>query len=127
MLRQNYKTFCKKVLPPAPLADAVTSEVVVTLSDPLTGETQERKEFITKVVPQKPSDAVRNEPADLYSIENLQCAGISPKIAPVGGYVKNTLDNYDKVCEGIADIDAMSQPAEPQPTETQSTEPQKTE
>ena len=129
MLRKSFHQCHKKVLEVAPLVDAVTSEVVVSVSDPSTGDTQERKEFITKVVPQKPTDAIRTEDAELYSIENMLSAGISPVTAPLGGFIHKGLDNYEKVnaISGIVDsrledIDNMP-PVDPAP----SSEPQKTE
>lgn len=106
MLRKSFHPQFKKVLEVAPLVDAVTSEVVVSVSDPSTGETQERKEFITKVVPQNPTDAIRNEDAELYSIENMLNAGISPVIAPVAGFIHKGLDNYEKVNTISANVDA---------------------
>lgn len=117
MLRKYFKPLPKKVLDIPPLVDSVTSEVVVSITDPMTGEVSERKEFITKTVPQSAADAVRQEDADLYSIENLLKSGVSPVTAPIGGFIHNSLDNFDKV-EGysaevasrIADID--NQPKE---------------
>lgn len=112
MLRKNFKPFPKKVLAVPPLVDTVTSEVVVSLTDPVTGEVSERKEFVTKCIAQSPTDAVRHEDAELYSIENLLNSGISPVTAPLGGFIHNSLDNFDKVenysaevCSRIADID----------------------
>lgn len=97
MLRKYFKPQHKKVLDVPPLVDSVTKEVIVSLTDPVTGEVSERKEFITKCVPQSPMDSVRNEDAELYSIENLLNSGVSPVIAPIGGFVRNPLDNFDKV------------------------------
>lgn len=117
MLRKNFKPQFKKVLDVPPLVDSVTSEVIVSITDPMSGEVSERKEFITKCVPQSPTDALRHEDADLYSIENLLNSGVSPVTAPIGGYIHNSLDNFDKVenysaevCSRIADID--NQPKE---------------
>ena len=97
MLRKNFKPQIKKVLDVPPLVDAVTSEVIVSLTDPVSGEVSERKEFITKCLPQSPADAVRQEDAELYSIENLLNSGVSPVTAPIGGFIRNSLDNFDKV------------------------------
>ncbi len=112
MLRKTFKPQPKKVLDVPPLVDSVTSEVIVSLTDPNTGEVSERKEFVTKSVPQSPVDAVRNEDAELYSIENLLNSGVSPVTAPIGGFIRNSLDNFDKVenythevSSRIADID----------------------
>ena len=121
MLRKNFRPLPKKVLEVPPLVDSVTSEVIVSLTDSATGEVSERKEFVTKCVPQSPIDAVRHEDADLYSIENLLNSGVSPVVAPIGGFIRNSLDNFDKVenytagvCSRIADID--NQPiVEPSP------------
>lgn len=104
MLRKNFKPFPKKVLDVPPLVDAVTSEVIVSLTDPVTGEVTERKEFVTKCVPQSPTDAVRHEDAELYSIENLLNAGISPVTAPIGGFIHNSLDNFDEVENYTAEV-----------------------
>ena len=111
MLRKTFRPQFKKVLDVPPLVDAVTSEVIVSLTDPMTGEVSERKEFATKCVPQSSADAVRLEDADLYSIENLLNSGVSPVTAPIGGFIRNSLDNFDKVenftaevCSRIADI-----------------------
>ena len=129
MLRKNFKPLPKKVLDVPPLVDAVTSEVIVSLTDPATGEVSERKEFVTKCVPQSPLDAVRHEDAELYSIENLLDSGFSPVIAPIGGFIRNSLANFDKVenytaevSSRIADIDNQPK-VEPSPI----VEPQKTE
>lgn len=129
MLRRSFKPLPKKVLDVPPLVDAVTSEVLVSLTDPNTGEVSERKEFVTKCVPQSLTDAIRHEDAELYSIENLLSSGVSPVTAPIGGFVRNPLDNFDKVenCTAelssrIDDIDNQSV-QEPSPT----VEPQKTE
>lgn len=129
MLRKYFKPRYKKVLPVAPLVDAVTSEVVVSFTDPLSGDSQERKEYITKVVPQKPTDAIRNEDADLYSIENMLNSGISPVTAPIGGYIHKGLENYEKVNAISGNVDARMEdidnmpPIEPTPE----LEPQPTE
>lgn len=106
MLRKSYIPRHKKFLAVAPLVDAVTSEVVVSVSDPSTGETTDRKEFITKVVPQKPTDAIRHEDADLYSIENMLTSGISPVTAPIGGFIHKGLDIYEKVNTISGNVDA---------------------
>ena len=112
MLRKNFRPLPKKVLSVPPLVDSVTSEVTVTLTDPVTGEVSERKEFVTKCVPQLPTDALRHEDAELYSIENLLNSGVSPVTAPIGGFISNKLDNFDKVegysaeiCSRIDEID----------------------
>lgn len=97
MLRKNFKPQSKKVLDVPPLVDSVTSEVIVSLTDPISGEVSERKEFVTKCVPQSAIDAVRHEDADLYSIENLLNSGVSPVTAPIGGFIHNSLDNFDNV------------------------------
>lgn len=129
MLRKNFRPLPKKVLAVPPLVDTTTSEVVVTLTDPITGEVSERKEFVTKCVSQSPTAAVRREDAELYSIENLLNSGVSPVTAPIGGFVRNPLDNFDKVenytaelSSRIADIDNQLV-QEPSPI----VEPQKTE
>ena len=57
MLRKNFKPQSKKVLDVPPLVDSVTSEVIVSVTDPVTGEVSERKEFVTKCVAQSPVDA----------------------------------------------------------------------
>ena len=106
MLRKYFKPQSKKVLDVPPLVDAVTSEVIVSLTDPYSGEVSERKEFVTKCVPQSPSDSVRHEDAELYSIENLLHSGVSPVIAPIGGYIHNSLDNFDKVENYAADVNS---------------------
>lgn len=106
MLRKYFKPLPKKVLGVPPLVDSVTSEVIVSLTDPVTGEVSERKEFITKQVPQSPVDAVRHEDAELYSIENLLNSGVSPVTAPVGGFVRNPLDNFDKVENYTAEVNS---------------------
>lgn len=112
MLRKNFKPLPKKVLEVPPLVDSVTSEVLVSVTDPNTGEVSERKEFVTKCVPQSPADAVRKEDAELYSIENLLNSGVSPVTAPIGGFIRNSLDNFGKVenytaevCSRFDDID----------------------
>ena len=130
MLRKYFKPRHKKVLPVAPLVDAVTSEVVVSVTDSSTGDTHERTEFVTKVVPQKPTDAIRNEEAELYSIENMLRAGISPVTAPSGGYIHKGLDDYEKVNAISSNVDARMDdidnmlPVEPTPIPT---EPSKSE
>lgn len=114
MLRKNFKPLLKKVLDVPPLVDSVTSEVIVSVTDPMSGEVSERKEFVTKVVPQSATDAVRVEDAALYSIENLLSSGVSPVIAPIGGFIRNSLDDFNKVenyseqvCSRIADVDSQ--------------------
>lgn len=104
MLRKNFKPLPKKVLDVPPLVDSVTSEVIVSLTNPATGEVSERKEFVTKIVPQSPVDAVRQEDAELYSIENLLNSGVSPVTAPIGGFIRNSLDNFDKVEATAAEV-----------------------
>lgn len=104
MLRKYFKPQFKKVLDVPPLVDAVTSEVIVSLTDPVTGEVSERKEIVTKCVPQSPVDSVRNEDADLYSIENLLNSGVSPVTAPICGFIRNPLDNYDTVENYTAEV-----------------------
>lgn len=133
MLRKSFKPQSKKVLDVPPLVDSVTSEVIVSVTDPITGEVSERKEFITKQVSQSPTDAVRHEDAELYSIENLLNSGVSPVTAPIGGYVRNSLDNFDKVENYTAEVNSrimsideqqiVNNPPIPEP---QKTEPQKT-
>ena len=129
MLRKYFKPQSKKVLDVPPLVDAVTSEVIVSLTDPNTGEVSERKEFVTKCVPQSPTDAVRHEDAELYSIENLLHSGVSPVTAPLGGFIHNSLDDFSKVesysaevCSRMADIDNQ-----PKQEPTPIVEPQKNE
>lgn len=104
MLRKNFKPLPKKVLDVPPLVDAVTNEVIVSLTDPNTGEVSERKEFVTKTIPQSPTDAVRHEDAELYSIENLLNSGVSPVTAPIGGFVRNPLDNFNEVENYTAEV-----------------------
>lgn len=106
MLRKNFKPLPKKVLDVPPLVDSVTSEVIVSVTDPMSGEVSERKEFVTKCVPQSPVDAVRNEDAELYSIENLLKSGVSPVTAPIGGFIRNSLDNFDKVEDSTREINS---------------------
>lgn len=129
MLRKSFHPSSKKVLEVAPLVDAVTSEVVVSVTDPSSGDTHDRKEFITKVVPQKPTDALRNEDAELYSIENMLNAGISPVTAPIGGYIHKGLDIYDKVNAISGNVDARIEEIDNIPTvePTSAPEPKPTE
>lgn len=129
MLRKNFKPQIKKVLDVPPLVDAVTSEVIVSLTDPVTGEVSERKEFVTKQVPQSPVDAVRHEDAELYSIENLLNSGVSPVTAPIGGFVRNPLDNFDKVANYTAEVSSRITAIDNEPKREPSpiVEPQKTE
>ena len=120
MLRKNFKPFPKKVLDVPPLVDAVTSEVIVSVTDPVTGEVSERKEFVTKTLPQSPTDALRHEDADLYSIENLLNSGVSPVTAPIGGFIRNSLDNFDKFenysAEVSSRIDAIDSESHQEPS-----------
>lgn len=120
MLRKSFRPFLKKVLDVPPLVDSVTSEVLVSVTDPNTGEVSERKEFVTKTVPQSPADAIRHEDADLYSIENLLASGVSPVTAPIGGFIRNSLDNFDKVenyaAEVSARIDAIDSESKQEPS-----------
>lgn len=129
MLRKNFKPLPKKVLDVPPLVDAVTNEVIVSLTDLKTGEVSERKEFITKCVPQSPADAVRHEDAELYSIENLLNSGVSPVTAPIGGFVRNPLDNFDKVENYTAEVSSRMTAIDNEPKQEPSpiVEPQKTE
>lgn len=129
MLRKNFKPLPKKVLEVPPLVDSVTSEVIVSLTDPITGDVSERKEFITKCVPQSSADAVRHEDAELYSIENLLNSGVSPVTAPIGGFIRNSLDNFDKVENYTAEISSRITAIDEQPKQepTPNVEPQKTE
>lgn len=129
MLRKNFRPFPKKVLDVPPLVDSVTSEVIVSVTDPTTCEVSERKEFITKCVPQSPSDAVRYEDAELYSIENLLNSGLSPVTAPIGGFIRNSLDNFDTVENCSAEISSRIMSIDEQQIENNPPipEPQKTE
>lgn len=129
MLRKNFKPLPKKVLDVPPLVDSVTSEVVVSLTDPATGEVSERKEFVTKCVPQSPEDAIRHEDAELYSIENLLNSGVSPVTAPIGGFIRNSLDNFDKVENYTAEVSSRIDDIDSEPKQESSpiVEPQKTE
>lgn len=129
MLRKYFKPQFKKVLDVPPLVDSVTSEVIVSLTDPNTGEVSERKEFVTKQVPQSPTDAVRNEDAELYSIENLLNSGVSPVIAPIGGFIHNSLDNFDKVENYSAEVSSRIDAIDNEPKQEPSpiVEPIKTE
>ena len=126
MLRKNFKSLPKKVLDVPPLVDSETSEVLVAVTDPRTGEVSERKEFVTKCVPQSPADAVRLEDAELYSIENLLSSGVSPVTAPIGGFIRNSLDNFDKIENYTAQvssrIDAID--SEPKQEPSLNVEPQ---
>lgn len=115
MLRKNFRPLPKKVLDVPPLVDAVTTEVIVSLTDPNTGEVSKRKEFVTKCVAQSPTDAVRNEDAELYSIENLLNSGVSPLTAPIGGFIRNSLDNFDKVEISTAEISSRIDDIDNQP------------
>lgn len=129
MLRKNFKPQRKKVLDVPPLVDSVTSEVIVSLTDPVSGEVSERKEFVTKCVAQSPVDAVRHEDADLYSIENLLNSGVSPVTAPIGGFIRNSLDNFDKVENYTAEINSRIMSIDEQQiiNNPEIPEPQKTE
>ena len=129
MLRKSFPIRHKKVLEVPPLVDAVTSEVLVSVTDPSSGVTQERKEFITKVVAQNPTDAIRHEDAELYSIENMLNAGISPVTAPIGGFIHKGLDNYEKVNAISGNVDARMEDIDNLPSvdPTPAPEPQKTE
>lgn len=129
MLRKYFKPLPKKVLDIPPLVDAVTSEVIVSLSDPATGEVSERKEFVTKCVAQSPADALRHEDAELYSIENLLNSGVSPVTAPIGGFIRNSLDNFDKVENYTAEINSRIMSIDEQQiiNNPEIPEPQKTE
>lgn len=115
MLRKNFKPLPKKVLDVPPLVDSVTSEVIVSLTDPVTGEVSERKEFVTKCVAQSPADALRYEDAELYSIENLLNSGFSPVTAPIGGFIRNSLDNFDKVENYTAEVSSRIDDIDNQP------------
>lgn len=129
MLRKNFKPQSKKVLDVPPLVDSVTSEVIVSVTDPVTGEVSERKEFVTKCVAQSPVDAVRKEDADLYSIENLLNSGVSPVTAQIGGYIRNSLDNFDKVENYTAEVSSRIDAIDSEPKQEPSpiVEPTKTE
>ena len=129
MLRKNFKPQRKKVLDVPPLVDSVTSEVIVSLTDAATGEVTERKEFVTKTIAQSSTDAVRHEDADLYSIENLLNSGVSPVTAPIGGFIRNSLDNFDKVENYTAEVSSRITAIDNQPKQEPSpiVEPQKTE
>lgn len=129
MLRKNFKPQRKKVLDIPPLVDAVTSEVLVSLTDPVTGEVSERKEFVTKCVPQSPTDAVHYEDAELYSIENLLNSGVSPVTAPIGGFIRNSLDDFDKVENYTAEVSSRITAIDNEPKQEPApiVEPAKTE
>lgn len=115
MLRKQFNPQRKKVLDIPPLVDAVTSEVIVSLTDPVSGEVSERKEFVTKCVAQSPVDAVRHEDADLYSIENLLNSGVSPVTAPIGGFIRNSLDNFNEVENYTAEVSSRIDDIDNQP------------
>ena len=129
MLRKNFHPLPKKVLDVPPLVDSVTSEVIVSLTDPESGEVSERKDFVTKCIPQSPADAVRLEDAELYSIENLLDSRVSPVTAPIGGFIRNSLDNYNEVegysCEVCSRIDSIDNQPKEEPSPI--VEPQKPE
>lgn len=127
MLRKNFHPLPKKVLDVPPLVDTITSEVIVSLTDPNSGEVSERKEFVTKCVPQSPTDAVRYEDAELYSIENLLNSGVSPVTAPIGGYIRNSLDNFDRVENYTAEVSSRIAAIDSEPKQEPSpiVEPQK--
>lgn len=129
MLRKNFRPLPKKVLDVPPLVDSVTSEVIVSLTDPATGDVSERKEFVTKVVPQSPADAVRLEDAELYSIENLLSSGVSPVTAPIGGFIRNSFDNFDKVENYTAEVSSRIDAIDSEPKQEPSpiVEPTKNE
>lgn len=129
MLRKNFRPLPKKVLDVPPLVDSVTSEVIVSLTDPVTGEVSERKEFVTKQVPQSPTDAVRLEDAELYSIENLLNSKVSPVTAPIGGFIRNSLDDFDKVENYTAEVSSRITAIDNEPKQDPSpiVEPQKNE
>lgn len=126
MLRQIIRPFVKKVIPVPLLCESENKEVVVEVTDPLSGDViAKRVEHISQVRELSEESAVANEPADLYSIENMTKVGMSVVVCPRGGYIKNELDALDSIENASADLLDRSEPVGP--SSTSSVEPSKTE
>lgn len=98
MLRKSVRPFIRKDISVPLLCKSENKEVIVEVSDPLSGEPiAKRVEHISQVRKLSEESAVSNEPADLYSIENMMRVGMSPVVCPRGGYYKNNLDTLDSI------------------------------
>lgn len=131
MLRKSIKRPPKKFLGVPPLCECDVKQVLVEIKDPLTGDViGSRKECVSQVRELDNRSLCSKESADLYSIENLQRAGISPVTIGRGSYILNSLDNVEQLEDAAADLldIADSKPqVSPTSTEPANVEPSKTE
>ena len=82
-----------KALPVPPLYESSQIEVESVVSDPLTGDVLETKRGLSPVVKELDEKSFcSSEPAELYSIENMQNMDIKPVFAS-SSYIHNDLDN----------------------------------
>lgn len=117
MLRKNIRPFIKKDIPVPLLCESENKEVIVEVTDPLTGDViAKRVEHVSQVRELSEESAVANEPADLYSIENMAKVGMTPVVCSRGGYYKNNLDALENIENASVDLLDMSETVEPSPT-----------
>lgn len=129
MLRKFINSFVKKDLPVPLLCESEVREVKVDVKDPISGDIIDtRIEHCSTVRRLSEESAVSDEPADIYSIENLQRVGITPVMCPRSAFVNNPLDNATDV-ESVSALllDRTEKPVETPVVETPVTEPSKTE
>lgn len=117
MLRKSVRPFICKDIPVPLLCESENKEVIVEVTDPLTGDViAKRVEHVSQVRELTEESAVSNEPADLYSIENMMKVGVSPVVCSRGGYYKNNLDALDSIENVSVELLDRSEVAEPSPT-----------
>lgn len=117
MLRKSVRPFIRKDVTVPLLCESENKEVIVEVSDPITGEPiSKRVERVSQVRELSNESAVSNEPADLYSIENMMRVGVSPVVCPRGGYYKNDLDALDSIENASVELLDRSEPVVSSPT-----------
>lgn len=96
MLKLVYPNFVKKECYLPPLQQSTTTQVLVDVTNPVTGESLgSRTEEVETLRTISDADAVRRDTADMYSIETMNKIGIPPVVCN-GQYVKQGLDSLDK-------------------------------
>lgn len=117
MLRKFVRPFIRKDISVPPLCESENKEVIVEVTDPLSCDViAKRVEHISQVRELSEESAVSNEPADLYSIENMMRVGVSPVVCPRGGYYKNDLDALDRIENASVELLDRSEVVDPSPT-----------
>lgn len=112
MLRINYHLSVRKELSVPPLCESVNDVVEVEMKNPNTGESLGKHfDQVSCVKEISETEAVAQESADLYSIENLSNVGMSPVVCPSGSFIRSGVGAIERV-EASAESILKSLPQE---------------